>query len=156
MKTRVMTCYDCGGKDHMAKMCNSKTKKVHVIQSEENDCVADEVFTLTGKNDAIITLILEGVPIDILVDIGASVNAIDRCTYEKIKTTQNFLSKTNAKIYPYGSNVPLKLHGKTNLNVQVGEIVHNVEFQVITGTGKPLIGRKSATDIGLLHIGVIN
>ncbi len=111
---------------------------------------------MTGKNDTTITVNLEGKLIDMLIDSGASVNAIDRNTFEKIKTTENVLSKTNAKIYPYGSNVPLKLYGKTNLKIKVGQFVHDVEFQVISGTGKPLIGRKSATELGLLHIGRIN
>ncbi len=52
--------------------------------------------------------------------------------------------------------MPLELQGKTNIRVQVGQIVHDVEFQVISGTGRPLIGHKSATDLGLLHIGMIN
>ncbi len=42
------------------------------------------------------------------------------------------------------------------MKIKVGQFVHDVEFQVISGTGKPLIGRKSATELGLLHIGRIN
>jgi hypothetical protein len=31
-----------------------------------------------------------------------------------------------------------------------------IEFHVIAGNGKPLLGRKSATELGLLHIGSVN
>ncbi len=54
----------------MAKMCTSIRKKVHVIDSDQNE-VADEVFTLSGKNDATISLNLEGKQIAILIDSGA-------------------------------------------------------------------------------------
>ena len=108
-KTKDATCYACGGKHHFAKMCTSRNKNVHVL-SENNgnntDNEREEVFLLQGKNDATLSLPSEGKLINILIDSGASTNVIDKATYELVKTTENFLSKSNAKIYPYGSNVP--------------------------------------------------
>ena len=91
-----------------------------------------------------------------MIDSGASTNVIDKATYERVRTTENNLLKSNAKIYPYGSNVPLDLLGKTKLKLQIGSKEHEINFEVIKGNGKPLIGRKSATELGLLHIGMVN
>ena len=74
----------------------------------------------------------------------------------RLKPQKTTFSKSHAKIYPYGSNDPLKLFGKTKLKVQIGSNEHEIDFHIIKGTGKPLIGRKSAIDLGLLHIGIIN
>ena len=104
---------------------------------------------LQGKNDAKLSLPLQGKIINILNDSGASTNVIDKSTYELVKTTENCLSKSNAKIYLYGSKVPLDLLGKTKLKMQIGGSEHEIDFQVIKGTGEPLIGRKSATKQGL-------
>ena len=49
---------------------------------------------------------------------------------------------------------PLELCGKVHLPVQVGHVTHNVEFQVIKGSGRPLIGHKTATELGILPIGI--
>ena len=158
-KTKYVTCYACGGKRHFARMCNSKVKKVHVLLEDNEDNSEDEreeVFLLQGKNDATLSLPLQGKIINILIDSGASTNVIDKSTYEQVKTTENCLSKSNAKIYPYGSKIPLDLLGKTKLKMQIGGSEHEIDFQVTKGTGKPLIGRKSATKLGLLHIGMIN
>ena len=157
-KTKDVTCHACGGKRHFARMCRSKMKKVHVLSENSDDAEdeIEEVFFLKGKNDATLPLALEGKLRNILIDSGASINVIDRSTYEQVKTTENRLSKSHAKIYPYGSNVPLELFGKTKLRVQVGNSEHEIDFHIIKGTGRPLIGRKSATELGLLHIGIIN
>ena len=132
---------------------------MHVLLKDNEDNSEnerEEVFLLQGKNDATSSLPLQGKIINILIDSGTSTNVIDKSTYELVKTTENCLSKSNAKIYPYGSNVPLDMLGKTKLKMQIGGTEREIDFQVIKGTGKPLIGRKSATKLGLLHIGMIN
>ena len=45
---------------------------------------------------------------------------------------------------------------KTKLKVQIDSNEHEIDFHIIKGIGKPLIGRRSATDLGLLHTGIIN
>ena len=99
---------------------------------------------------------LESQSLDLIVDTRALVNAFDRRTYDQIKTSQTKLQKSNAKVFPYGSDTPLQIVGKTLLNLTVGNKTHSVEFQVIPGKGRTLLGRKSATEVGLLHVGLIN
>lgn len=109
-----------------------------------------------NKNDATLSLPIEGKLVNILIDSGTSTNVIDKSSYEQVKTTENYLSKLHAKVYLCASKDPLTFFGKTKFKTKIGNSEHEIDFQVNKGTGKPLIGRKSATDLGLLHIGMIN
>jgi hypothetical protein len=53
------------------------------------------------------------------------------------------------KILPYGSSKPIPLIGKTKMNATVNNKTCAIEFHVIAGNGKPLLGRKSATELKL-------
>lgn len=163
VKTKGVTCRKCGRKNHYAKMC--QTKSVNLVSETEmdnksdydrNDDVREEIFHLSAKQDATIPLNIEGKILNILIDSGASVNALDSQTFYQLKSRKLPVEKSNAQIYPYGSNKPIDLMGKTKLQVNVAGRVHEVEFQVIKGTGRPLIGCKTATELGLLHVGLIN
>ena len=57
----------------------------------------EEVFLLQGKNDATLSLPLEGKLINILIDSGASTNVIDKATYELVKTTKTFYQSQTLK-----------------------------------------------------------
>ena len=63
------------------------------------------------------------------------------------------LEKSNAKIYIYGKTTSLDLVGKITFPVKVGSKSLNVGFHIIKGSGNPLIGHKSATELGILRIG---
>ena len=133
-------------------MCQSKDKKVHVLLDNYNE----EIFVLAGKNDATLELSLESKPVKFLIDSGASTNVIDNDLYEQVKSTESRLSKSFSKIYLYGSNTPLEMLGQTKLKLQIADSEHMVDFQVLKSKGKPIIGRKTATDLGLLHIGKVH
>jgi hypothetical protein len=45
---------------------------------------------------------------------------------------------------------PLKLICKSTLKARVNDKLWEIEFHIIAGTGKPLNGHKTATDLGLL------
>ena len=157
--TRDAICRKCGKSGQFAKVCKTKqftTGKVNSLNQyfeEESD---QEIFTLSGKDDAIISIEIEGQSINFLIDSGSSINAIDKQTFEKLKTRKSMLEKTTTKIFPYGSSKPIPLIGKTKMNATVNNETCAIEFHVIAGNGKPLLGRKSATELGLLHIGSVN
>ncbi|MCG7879290.1 MAG: RNase H-like domain-containing protein, partial [Candidatus Thiodiazotropha endolucinida] len=162
-RAKDVVCRDCGHKGHFARMCKSKVKNVNIITSESDqknqyvdttECENYEEIFVLGKQDATVSLQISGKQLNILIDSGASVNAIDHALYQQLKSSQSVLQKSDAKIYPYGKRTPLELCGKVLLPVQVGSDTREVEFQVIKGTGKPLIGHKTATELGLLRIGV--
>ena len=46
--------------------------------------------------------------------------------------------------------------GQRKLKLQIADSKHTVDFQVLKSKGKPIIGRKTATDLRLLHIGKVH
>ena len=66
-----------------------------------------------------------------------------------MKTQFTKVEKSNAKIYPYASKIPLQLLGVSGLNVNVNGKAHKLIFHIIGGRCKPIIGFKCAVDLGI-------
>ena len=62
-------------------------------------------------------VMINGTPINVMADTGASVNILDEATFAKLRTKPK-LSRTNEKIFPYGSNKPLPLVGKCDCEIE--------------------------------------
>ena len=75
---------------------------------------------MLGNQDATVTVNDAGKNLSILVDSGASVNAIDHILFNQLKSSNTILEKSNAKIYPYGKVTSLDLIGKATFLVKVG------------------------------------
>ena len=91
----------------------------------------------------------------VLIDSGASVNLLDKHTYDNL-IPRPALKKTSVKIYPYGSEKHLKVLGMVHAKLSgsgedrtpVTDILYYSE-----GSSGPLIGQNTAIEIGLLRIG---
>ena len=90
-----------------------------------------------------------------LIDSGASTNVIDKGTWEELKSQKIECKsrKCKKKLYAYRSSVPLKVIGCFEARVVLGDRVCGAEFVVIKGKGQPLLGRSTATKLGVLQIG---
>ncbi|CAB4015033.1 Hypothetical predicted protein, partial [Paramuricea clavata] len=60
--------------------------------------------------------------------------------------------KTTKKLYAYGSTTPLIVTGTFTADVNVADRHETTEFTVIEGKGEPLLGRKTATELGVLKL----
>ena len=91
-----------------------------------------------------------------LVDSGASTNIIDQEVWESLKSKKIkcVSRKCNKQLFAYGSETPMKTLGSFNTTVAVGDRCTQSEFIVIDGKGHPLLGRNTATELGILQIGV--
>ncbi|XP_063363596.1 uncharacterized protein K02A2.6-like [Cydia amplana] len=136
---------------------NKRTKRDVKI-----NCVDDEdveyVFNVNNDNDPSIKCKIGGVYTDLLVDSGCKPNLITVETWEKLK-------KDNAKVYkqvqrptkrliPYGTDTPLKVEGSFEAAVTAGVREIHATFYVINGGTRDLLGRDSATELGVLKVGV--
>ena len=109
--SRDIVCRKCGRTGHFAKMCKPKQpNKVNTIMQVE-EYSDEEVFTLTEKENAHITVEMEGKVVSILIDSGSSINAMDKHTFDSLTSSQ-VVKKTTTTIHPYSSKTPLKLIGK--------------------------------------------
>lgn len=70
------------------------------MQAEEYS--DEEVFTLTGKESAHITIEIEGKVVNILIYSGSSINDMDKHTFDSSNSSQ-VVKKTTTTIYPYDS-----------------------------------------------------
>ena len=109
---------------------------------------------MLGNQDATVTVNIAGKKLSILVDLGASVNAFDHTLFNQLKSSNTILENSNAKNIPYGKTTSFDLVGKATFSKKVGSKSLNVEFHIIKGSGKPLIGHKTATELGILRIGL--
>lgn len=83
---------------------------------------------------------------EILIHSGASCNIIDKQTWEDLK-------RQGIKVFLYGSRKPLETLGKYNSVMPFNKEETEVQFVVISGKGRPLLGRKTAMQLGVLKLG---
>ena len=96
-----------------------------------------------------------GVPsVSMIVDSGASCNAIDCQLWESLKQNKvTCVSSSHKKqLYPYGSKEPLKTAGCFTAKVAVEDAAVEAEFTVIEGKGQALLGRETATQLTVLSL----
>lgn len=187
---RGKVCSKCSKPNHFAAVCKSGMSKRNVrstghakslnfvtqtdedVQWNDND---DYVFSLpkenneyvlsvpfSGKNADFIDIFVGNVCIPVMVDSGASVNIVDKETWNDlkkrhIKCISNERNTTDRKLYPYGSREPLKVMGtfttKVSLGGNQGKCI-DAEFVVIDGKGISLLGKESSQKLGILQIGL--
>ena len=108
-----------------------------------------------GDTGGTINVLVGGVSVRMLIDSGASTNVIDKGTWEELKSQKIECKsrKCEKKLYAFGSRVPLKVIGCFEARVVLGDRVCGAEFVVIEGKGQLLLGRSTATELGVLQIG---
>ena len=168
----------CGGKNHYAKLCKKGKDISHVAESEvdsddsydvgsvEQHFVADssssesddsyEIASLKDKkkNRSHVIVNINDVPVRFQVGSGADVNVLDEKTFYEIKDKAK-LTKTGAKLFPYGSKEPLPLVRKFTVAISCSKSkgYDVADFFVVKGTRKSgsLLGSASMS-LGVLKI----
>ena len=94
---------------HARSIVDEKLKQEAEMQS---DLYAFSAYRGPSDKDKVLVLpvLVDRVPPQMLPDTGASVTIIDRSSYDKLCQTGAYpLFKTDARIFAYGSDDPLKL-----------------------------------------------
>lgn len=95
--------------------------------------------------------------VDMLIDTGASVNVVDRSCFEKLRFAGLKLTKSKIRLFPYGSQTPLPVEGQFSATIRIPTTSQDIiaGFVVVNSpNATPLLGRKTAQDLGLLHFGL--
>ena len=84
--------------------------------------------------------------VTVVVDSGASCNAMDKNTFDKLHTKPQ-LKRATTKLYPYGAKQPLKLYyGKLDTLVESSNCYINATFYV-AGGGNTLLSYEAAIEL---------
>ena len=159
-------CGKCHKKDHFAKVC--KTNQANAV----NDGGYDEEHSTSGEAceyafhttinsvsaDDLYQIEVGGVRLNVLPDSGANSNIVDENTWETLKSKNvkcvSSASTCNKRIYSYANDKPLSVKGTFKCEVKAGKGRSQAEFIVVKGKGVPLIGKKTATNLGMLKVGI--
>ena len=165
------TCNNCGKQGHFAGVCKGAPKRVtdspniayqrnanglRYVTVEDNAGSDDECLFAIGGNmeDNTVQITVEGTLIPVIVDSGASVNVLDSATFNRLSDSGVVLRDSCVKIYAYGSKTPLPVKGIFNANVSTPQVQTQADFVVVENLhAGSLLGRKTATDLGLLRVG---
>ena len=63
-------------------------------------------------------------------------------------------ARSSRKLYAYASQTPLDVIGTFSCEVSAGSNTASAKFCVINGEGDPLLGKDTATSLGVLKIGI--
>ena len=89
----------------------------------------------------------------ITIDTGASINVIDRETYNKIQGMK--LSCTNTKAFAYNTNSPVEFLGKFEAMIETRKRMTVATFYVAKGEScRNLLSLNTAQELGLVSIHV--
>ncbi|XP_033641983.1 uncharacterized protein K02A2.6-like [Asterias rubens] len=145
---------------------NKPRGKVHTVQ-EDTETGSDTEFAFhvgmvgSNKEEKIKVSLGQGIPVDVIIDSGASVNIIDKSLWEELKgkRIQCKSERSNKKLYAYGSTNPLKVLGKFVTKIKVDGMSHEdteveADFYVTESKGPALLGKDTSVELGVLKIGV--
>ena len=170
---RGQFCHRCGLEGHFQEQCRTKQKgeeKEKQTKGRRNPkggaanmvgCHNEEeepvyAFTVGGSNEEKIEVTVGGCKLNMIIDSGASTNIIDKETWEWLKKNKVKCesARSSRKLYAYASQTPLDVIGTFSCEVSAGSNTASAKFCVINGEGDPLLGKDTATSLGVLKIGI--
>lgn len=154
---RGQTCNKCHGKDHYAKMCRTKGAGTRQTVNNIEDTKEDFAFAVNDGDMPRLSFCVGGVNVRMLIDSGATSNVMGENAWEKLKSEhikcRSYVPRTKRKLYSYSSSQPLAVKGAFTCDISIGNRTEHAEFIVIKGNGEPLLGKETATRLGVLKIG---
>ena len=115
----------------------------------------DYLYSMTDnhKNNNKVNVTVGGSKFKITIDTGASINVIDRETYNKIQGMK--LSRTNTKAFAYNTNSPVEFLGKFEAIIETRQRMTVATFYVAKGEScGSLLSLNTAQELGLVSIHV--
>ena len=158
---RNATCNRCSLKGHFAVCCKTKSKnykkQVNTVEVSKHDRVESDQFAFHINSCASASCLIDGkVELNLLIDSGASMNIIDKETWNDLKRHKIVCKSwvSNEKLHPYGNSTPLNVLRHFKTLISHNEKSCQAEFIVFDGKGQPLMGLETANELGILNLSV--
>ena len=172
------SCNKCGKPNHFAKMCRTKvttrTRNTQQRRSQEgvnqvsSELPADEpesssddeyLYALNQNHNRSsvpqVTVHINKISVDMIVDTGASIDILDEDTYNKVNHDNTLtLQPSTKRLFAYGSTSQLNVLGCFTTNITVKSSKKAVMFHVLEGNHGSLLSYTTARDLGILDIQV--
>ncbi|XP_058827476.1 uncharacterized protein LOC131687412 [Topomyia yanbarensis] len=174
------SCNKCGNRDHFAKKCRTrkqpfyskdKREKDHTDKTlerrEHTDKVPSTVQHINNENTEYVFNVttsdgndemlceIGGVTVAVVIDSGSKYNILSKSIWEKMKTSKVIVSNQRqevSKVFRAYGGQALPLLGAFTATIRFGKQENLADFYVVQGSGKLLIGRDTATAMGVLNI----
>lgn len=172
---RGKACLKCGILGHFRNQCRTKQKrklergrtnnyekkrKIPTNSIEETSNITntgkkiDYIFNI--DDDAKVACSIGGTNVDMLIDSGCKHNLLTEDTWIAMKKdnvqVKNQNSKPDKTFVAYGSPTPLQLLGSFDADINLGKKTETSTFYVIKDGTRNLLGRVTATSLGVLQI----
>ena len=165
---RNKKCITCSKIGHFAVVCRDKKRGrgVKLISTEKpgedsldskkdirSSSSEEDIWRIEDRHrfSSEIEILVEEIPIKFIIDSGAGVNIIDSHRYGKMKGRR--LYDTSMKLYTYGSDIPLKLEGKMNCQIEYkGQQIDTDIYVVASKFSGCLLGKETAEKLNILKI----
>ena len=155
-------CRKSGHIRHFAKVCRSKSKNKYqtkVFRVVYNESLDDEIsaIELSSEDEPEVKLTIGGQEVDMFIDSGASCNVIDHQLWEQLQSNgiKCRSQLENRSIQSCATASKVQVEAKFWSKVELGEKhLSDIEFLVISNKGRPILGRKTAMQLGVLAIKV--
>ena len=122
-----------------------------------NESSEDEIFgiNLTPEEEPQVEITVGGQEVNVLIDSGAQCNVIHQQLWEQLKQKEAVCKSqaVNKTLKSYGTVNKVEVIAKFWSKVELGvKSLTDVEFLVIKGKGRPILGRKTAMKLVGLKI----
>ena len=151
-------CHNCGKHRHIRSMCHSTSSTVRPRQQDNKYAsktqqpnkvhirhdTANNIFQCTGSSTPpiCIKLTVNGAPLVMELDTGASVSIINENTYHNTRTAKKRppLLPSDARLYTYLVEL-IKVLGTTSVTVRYKDQVRKLSLLVVPTDGPSFLGR---------------
>ncbi|XP_062541036.1 uncharacterized protein K02A2.6-like [Armigeres subalbatus] len=175
-------CNKCGISDHFAKKCRTKETKnisrksnayqrigrqgIDFSNDDGKDTnvvkhISDEqveyIFHITSSSSGEIQCEIGGVTVPAVIDSGSKYNLLSQLNWEQLKDKKVVVTNQRREapmVFKAYGGQSLPLVGVFTATIKLGVAMELAEFFVVKGNGKILIGRDTATRMGVLKIDI--
>ncbi|CAB4007481.1 PREDICTED: uncharacterized protein K02A2.6-like [Paramuricea clavata] len=162
------TCNNCGKPNHFAAVCRGKqkqtrspryTNKKHAQRNlktldTESNSSSDEdyLYTMTNtKHNNKVNVKVGGAKFQTTIDSGATINVIDRDTFNKMQEIK--LTRTNTKAFAYNTKSPVEFLGKFEAVIETRKRISVATFYVAKAANcVNLLSLSTAQELGLISL----